>query len=68
MDQKKISIIIEWNTVRSIKNMQYFLAFVNFYKIFIKDYSKIAAPLIQLTGKGKFTWNEKAKETFLDLK
>jgi hypothetical protein len=30
------------------------LGFANFYKIFIKDYFKIAVPLTCLTGKDKF--------------
>jgi hypothetical protein len=29
----------------SVRDVQYLLDFANFYKIFIKDYSKIAAPL-----------------------
>jgi hypothetical protein len=48
--------------------VQSFLDFVNFYRIFIKDYFKIAAPLTRLTRKDKFVWNEKAKEAFETLK
>ena len=39
-----------------------------FYRIFIKDYSKIVVPLTLFTGKDKFVWNEKAKEAFKTLK
>ena len=48
--------------------MQCFLDFVHFYKIFIKDYSKIAIPLTCITRKNKFVWDEKAKEAFERLK
>jgi hypothetical protein len=44
------------------------LGFTNFYRIFIKDYSKIAAPLTRLIGKDKFVWDEKAEEAFQTLK
>jgi hypothetical protein len=42
--------------------------FANFYRIFIKDYSKNFALLTRLIGKDKFIWNEKAKVAFEALK
>ncbi len=68
MDLKKIRIIMEWNTRRSVKDVQYFLGFANFYQIFNKDYSKIATPLTYLIENQKFTWIEKAEKTFQGLK
>ena len=68
MDEKKKQTIVDWIAPSSVQDVQCFLDFVNFYKIFIKDYSKIAAPLIRLTRKDKFVWNEKAKEAFEALK
>jgi hypothetical protein len=44
------------------------LGFANFYRIFIKDYSKIATPLTRLTGKDKFVWDKKVEEAFETLK
>jgi hypothetical protein len=44
------------------------LGFANFYRIFIKDYSKIAGPLTCPTGTDKFVWDEKAEEAFETLK
>jgi hypothetical protein len=44
------------------------LDFANFYRIFIKDYSKIVVPLTHLTRNDKFVWNEKAEEAFEVLK
>jgi hypothetical protein len=54
MDGKKIQTIIDWIAPSSVQDVQCFLGFANFYRIFIKDYSKIAAPLTRLTGKDKF--------------
>jgi hypothetical protein len=44
------------------------LGFANYYRIFIKDFSQVAAPLTRLIGKDKFQWNEEAEATFEALK
>jgi hypothetical protein len=44
------------------------LDFANFYRIFIKDYSKISTLLTCFIEKDKFVWNEKAEEAFEALK
>ena len=51
MDSKKIKIIVNWKTPRCVKDVQAFLGFVNFYRRFIHRYSRIAAPLSNLTKK-----------------
>jgi hypothetical protein len=48
--------------------VQCLLGFANFYRIFIKDYSKIPVPLTRLIRKDKFVWDEKAKEAFETFK
>jgi hypothetical protein len=68
MDGKKIQTIVNWIAPSSIRDVQCFLDFANFYRIFIKDYSKIIAPLTRLIGKDKFVWDEKAEEAFQTLK
>jgi hypothetical protein len=65
---KKIKIIVDWIAPSSIWDVQCFLGFANFYRIFIKDYSKIAVPLIHLTRKDKFVWDENAEKAFEMLK
>ncbi|KAI2657473.1 Transposon Tf2-11 polyprotein [Labeo rohita] len=59
MDQEKIHAIQDWPQPSSIKELQRFLGFSNFYRRFFKDYSSITAPLISLLrGKPKhLTWN-----------
>ena len=56
------------NTVKEVKS---FLGFVGFYRRFIKDFAKIAAPLHDLTKNnygGKITWNENCQRAFEMLK
>ncbi|QRV80264.1 Retrotransposable element Tf2 protein [Ceratobasidium sp. AG-Ba] len=45
MEEEKIKAIMEWGAPRKIKEVQAFLGFVNFYRRFIAEFSKIARPL-----------------------
>jgi hypothetical protein len=54
MDEKKIQTIVDWIVSSSVWDVQCFLGFANFYRIFIKDYFKIATLLTRLSGKDKF--------------
>lgn len=56
MDPKKVSTILDWQIPRSVKDVQSFLGFANFYRRFIKGFSYIAKALTELTrkdGEGK---------------
>ena len=68
MDQKKVQVVLEWETPKTIHDVQCFLGFANFYRIFIKSYSKIAAPLTRLTCKDKLDWNSDVEKAFQLLK
>jgi hypothetical protein len=68
MDPKEILTIIEWMKLKTVRDVQCFLGFVNFYWFFIQDYSKIVVPLTHLTCKDKFEWSAEADQDFLDLK
>lgn len=58
-----------WPKLGTIKEVQSFLGFTNFYWQFIKDYSKVAALLTKLTKKDKeFMWSAEAEEAFQELK
>ena len=66
MDPKKIDTIVNWKTPRCVKDVQAFLGFANFYRRFIHGYSKIAAPLSNLTKKDQksfiFPWAKNSPE------
>ena len=68
MDPKKIQAVMDWLTPKTIRDVQCFFGFTNFYRIFIKNYSQVAAPLIGQTCKDKFEWGPKAQQVFQDLK
>jgi hypothetical protein len=56
MDPVKLKAIQDWPLPRTVKEVQKFLGFCNFYCRFVKDYSHIARPLFNLTKK-ETPWN-----------
>ncbi len=69
MDKSKVETIQCWATPSSVKDVQRFLGFANFYRRFIKGYSKITTSLTTLTCKDKlFSWNPTAQAAFDTLK
>lgn len=51
------------------KEVRSFLGLTGYYRSFIKDYAKIAIPLINLTKEDvKFEWNKDHEESFALLK
>jgi len=69
MDQAKVEAVLSWQQPTSLTETQSFLGFAIFYRRFIKDYSRIARPLTELTKKTrKWAWNEEAEKAFEELK
>ncbi|KAJ0068821.1 hypothetical protein NL108_011442 [Boleophthalmus pectinirostris] len=68
-DPKKIQAVSEWPPPCNRKQLQRFLGFANFYRRFIRDYSKVALPLTRLTSaKLPFQWTPEAEGAFNKLK
>ncbi|EFQ88580.1 hypothetical protein PTT_15489, partial [Pyrenophora teres f. teres 0-1] len=51
MNPKKIQTVQEWPIPKTVKDVQSFLGFANFYRKFIRNYSRITAPLTEITKK-----------------
>lgn len=70
MDTSKIQAVTEWPQPSTVKELQRFLGFANFYRRFIRNYSMIASPLTSLLkGKpSKLKWTNKATSAFTKLK
>lgn len=69
MDPVKVKAVLDWPRPTTRKDLQRFLGFSNFYRRFIRNYSKIASPLHALTScKRTFSWNERAEAAFQELK
>ncbi|CAJ0934458.1 unnamed protein product, partial [Ranitomeya imitator] len=52
MDPVKVQAIHDWTQPTSVKSLQKFLGFANFYRRFIVNFSSVAKPLTDLTRKG----------------
>ncbi|SJL18318.1 uncharacterized protein ARMOST_21904 [Armillaria ostoyae] len=68
MDPVKLAGIAEWPTPTKKKELQSFLGFTNFYRKFIKNYSKVVRALTQLTGNAEWTWGATQNQAFQQLK
>ena len=69
MDPEKIKAVVDWPAPGNIKEIQRFVGFANFYRKFIRNFSKVIAPITQLTKKGvPFVWSSEAQAAFGKLK
>jgi hypothetical protein len=69
MSPTKIQVVKDWLILKTVKEIQAFLGFVNFNRQFIQNFLKIVIPLIALTKKETpFEWTKKQDEAFETLK
>jgi len=69
IEKKKVQGVIKWPVPRSIKDMQKFLRLANYYRQFVKDFTRIAKSLHEMTRKEtKWNWGERQKRLFEELK
>ncbi len=48
MEEEQIKAIRDWLEPQTIRNIQVFLGFANFYRRFIQRFSRLAAPLTSI--------------------
>ena len=69
MMEDKVKAVQDWPTPSKVEHIRSFLGTAGYYRRFIKDFSKIAAPLSDLTKENvKFEWTSKQEEAFRKLK
>ena len=69
MDPSKVKAIMEWPVPTKVKEVQSFLGLVNYYRQFIKNFSKVAQPLNKLTRKDYvWKWRSEEQKAFDELK
>ncbi len=70
MDDRKVKAVLEWPQPQTIKELQRFLGFANFYRRFIRDFSAIASPLTTMTKRhaARLTWSPESRQAFNELK
>ncbi|KAH0615359.1 uncharacterized protein H6S33_000995 [Morchella sextelata] len=69
MDPRKVKTVKNWTVPKTVKDLQAFLGFVNFYRRFIGGFSEMASPLTTLTRKDiSFEWTLETQTAFNALK
>ena len=71
IDPTKLQAVREWKAPNNVKEVQSFLGFVNYNRKFIRDYSRRAIPLTNLTKVAttkEWQWGTKEQQAFEDLK
>ncbi|KAL5601271.1 uncharacterized protein BROUX77_005520 [Berkeleyomyces rouxiae] len=68
-DPTKVSAVSDWPTPKKVRDVRAFLGLCNFYRTFVRNFTTLATPLLQLTKKDQaFQWGEKEEESFQALK
>eukprot|EP00253_Pinus_taeda_P003881 PITA_03881 len=68
VDPSKTKAIKEWKIPTSIKNLQGFLGLTRYYRKFVNNYGRIAAPITTLLKKDAFSQTPEATKAFEHLK
>jgi hypothetical protein len=69
MEEGKVDKVKNWTPPRNLKEVRRFLRFTGYYRYFIKGYSAIAKPLLELTKQSTpWHWDMPQQQAFDDLK
>ena len=69
VDPEKVEAVMSWERPKSVFEIRSFLGLVGYYRRFIEDFSRIAAPMTKLTRREvKFDWDDRCEEAFQELK
>ena len=69
VDPSKVEAVVDWARPTNVSEIRSFLGLTSYYRRFVEVFSRIAAPLTQLTRKNaKFVWTGECEKTFQELK
>ena len=69
VDTDKVAVVQNWPTPTNMRAVRSFLGLAQYFRRFIENFSKIAAPLTHLTKKDTpFRWDDNCEQAFNHLK
>ena len=69
VDPEKVKVVMSWERPKSVFEIRSFLGLAGYYRRFIEDFSRLAAPMMRLTRKEvKFDWDDRCEEAFQELR
>ena len=69
VDREKVEVVMSWERSKSVFEIRSFLRLAGYYRRFIEDFSRLAAPMTRLTRKKvRFDWDDRCEEAFQELK
>ena len=69
VDPEKVEAMMSREKPKSVFEIRSFLGLAGFYRRFIEDFSRLAAPMTRLTRKElNFDWDDRCEEAFQELK
>ena len=68
VDPEKVEVVMGWERPKSVLEIRSFLGLAGYYRRFIEDFSRLAAPMMRLTRKEvKFDWDDRCEKAFQEL-
>jgi len=67
MEEEKVEGVLKWPIPQCVRDVRKFLGLANYYRHFVKDFTKVALPINRLTRKDeKWRW-EKSRKGHLSI-
>ena len=67
--EAKLMVVREWSRPQNVTEVRSFLGFANYYRHFVKNFAKMANPLMELTKKDMpWQWGPMQKRAFQAIK
>ena len=65
VDPGKVEAVMSWERPKSVFEIRSFLGLAGYYRRFIEDFFRLAAPMTRLTRKEvKFVWDDSCEQAF----
>jgi hypothetical protein len=66
--QEKIRAILDWPMPRNVTKLRSFFGLCSYYRRFVRGFSQLGAPLMDLTKHGDFIWTDESHKSFDHMK